>query len=446
DPADPALRTPLAARSCIRLGVMPWRQVDGTTLLACTAPATVDRSALERLLGPVRLAQCAQADIDAALTQRHGSALIARAEASVPPAQSCRNMHHLRGRLSLMALACLAGLATVLAPLWVLSALTMIALLSMVAAQGVKVAALLMARTAAPPAPPQISDPGLPPVTLLIPLFKERDIATVLLRRLHALRYPRDRLDVLLILEDDDTQTRAAIRATPLAPWMRVVVVPRGHVRTKPRAMNYALTFAKGTIVGIYDAEDAPDPDQLLQIAARFRDDSGVDCLQGILDYYNPCSNWLSRCFTIEYAVWFRLLLPGLVRMGFAIPLGGTTVFIRRHVLDAVHGWDAHNVTEDADLGLRLARYGYRTDVVHTVTREEANNRAWPWVRQRSRWLKGYIVTYLVHMRRPAALWHDLGPWRFIGVQLVLLTAIVQFTLAPVLWSFWALPLGLGHP
>jgi cellulose synthase/poly-beta-1,6-N-acetylglucosamine synthase-like glycosyltransferase len=97
------------------------------------------------------------------------------------------------------------------------------------------------------------------------------------------------------------------------------------------------------------------------------------------------------------------------------LPLGGTTLFFRRHILEELGGWDAHNVTEDADLGVRLARKGYKTELVSTVTYEEANCKAWPWVKQRSRWLKGFLITYFVHMRRPRRLLSDLGLRRFFG-------------------------------
>ncbi|RAK22978.1 glycosyl transferase family 2 [Salipiger aestuarii] len=241
--------------------------------------------------------------------------------------------------------------------------------------------------------------------------------------------------------------TRAALAQVDLPPWMRVIEVPDGTVTTKPRAMNYALRFARGDIIGIYDAEDSPAPDQLKRVAEHFsRVPAKIACLQGILDFYNPKANWLSRCFAIEYASWFRVVLPGLARLGFAIPLGGTTVFLRREALEEVGGWDAHNVTEDADLGVRLARHGYVTELIPVVTREEANNRAWPWVRQRSRWLKGYMITWRVHTRAPRRLLRDLGAWRFFGVQAIFLSAFTQFLLAPVLWSYWLVLAGWRPP
>jgi glycosyltransferase XagB len=228
---------------------------------------------------------------------------------------------------------------------------------------------------------------------------------------------------------------------------MRVIVVPQGEVKTKPRALNHAFDYARGAIIGVYDAEDAPDAAQLRAVVAQFqRSAPEVACLQGVLDYYNPRTNWLSRCFTIEYASWFRLILPGIAHMGLVVPLGGTTLFFRRDVLEKLGGWDAHNVTEDADLGIRLARHGYRTELVHTVTEEEANCRVVPWIKQRSRWIKGYMMTWAVHMRSPRQLWRQLGPKAFIGFQVMFLGSIAQALLAPLLLSLSVVLVGLPHP
>ncbi len=287
----------------------------------------------------------------------------------------------------------------------------------------------------------------LPRISILVPLYQEREIANRLIRRLERLNYPRELLDICLIVEQDDTVTQAALGAANLPRWMRKIMVPRAELKTKPRAMNYALDFCKRAIIGVYDAEDALEPDQLHKIVRRF-EQAGPEtaCLQGVSDFYNTRTNWVSRCFTIEYATRFRVILPGLLRFGFVIPLGGTTVFFRRDVLEEIGSWDAHNVTEDADLGVRLARRGYQTELIATLTEEEANCRVWPWVRQRSRWLKGYAITWAVHMRSPKKLQKDLGPWRLFGIQLVFIGALSKFLLAPFLWTFWALPLGFSHP
>ena len=268
-----------------------------------------------------------------------------------------------------------------------------------------------------------------------------------LIRRLDALDYPRELLDICLVVEADDRLTRETLAGADLPHWMRQVTVPGGAVRTKPRALNFALDFCRGSIIGVYDAEDAPEPGQIRKIVHRFAERGpSVACLQGVLDFYNPRENWLARAFAIEYATWFRIMLPGLEKMGLAVPLGGTTLFFRRAALEELGGWDAHNVTEDADLGIRLARHGYRTELIDTVTKEEANCRPWPWVKQRSRWIKGYAMTWGVHMRAPGRLLDELGPRKFLGVQALFLGTLSQFLLAPFLWSFWLLALGLPHP
>ncbi|HET9068513.1 MAG TPA: glycosyltransferase family 2 protein, partial [Amaricoccus sp.] len=162
------------------------------------------------------------------------------------------------------------------------------------------------------------------------------------------------------------------------------------------------------------------------------------------LDFYNAGDNWLTRCFTLEYAIWFRVVLLGVQRLGIPIPLGGTTVFFRRGMLESMGGWDAHNVTEDADLGMRLARFGYRCEMIGSTTWEEANCRPGSWVRQRSRWLKGYALTWATHMRRPRELWKDLGPRGFAGFQVLFLGAITSYLSLPLFWAISAASFGLG--
>jgi hypothetical protein len=256
----------------------------------------------------------------------------------------------------------------------------------------------------APRQPPDIAPHLLRPpvVSILVPMFQEPEIAARLITHLARMRYPAERLDILLLLEEDDTVTADAIAAASLPPNMRVLTVPEGHPRTKPRALNYALPFARGEIIGIYDAEDRPDPNQIAHIVRRYDEVSrDVACLQGRLDYYNTDHNLMARLFTVEYASWFRVLLPGVQRLGLFVPLGGPRSSCGASALEEVGGWDAHNVTEDAELGLRLARAGYRTELVDTTTYEEATAAVGPWIRQRSRWLKGYLITWATAMRDP---------------------------------------------
>jgi glycosyltransferase XagB len=262
-------------------------------------------------------------------------------------------------------------------------------------------------------------------------------VAADLITALAALDYPAALLDVKIVLEESDMATRIAIDPACLPANMDIVTVPRDQrLETKPRALNYALPFCRGSIVGVYDAEDRPDPGQIRAVVQALAEaPPEVACVQGYLDFYNPRQNWLARCFTIEYAMWFRVLLHGVQRLGIPIPLGGTTVFFRRRVLEEIGAWDAHNVTEDADLGMRLARFGYRCEMIASTTLEEANCHAGRWIRQRARWLKGYAITWATHMRRPRTLARELG-WRgFAGFQVLFLGAITSYLSLPLFWA-----------
>lgn len=434
---------------CLRNGVLPLRVVGGVTLIATANPEEFPRhrDRLMALFGPISMAVATPEAITKTILSLRGKHLGHMAEERVPPDLSCR--HLTAGAFVRPALlgVIIALMALTLAPKLVLSALAGWAVLTLILNTALKAAAGLAAATQRPDQPAPLTIMADPTVSLIVALYKESTIAPRLIERLSRLEYPRDLLDVILVVEADDSQTRHALSSLDLPAWMRVLVTPRGRIQTKPRALNFALDHCRGTIVGVYDAEDAPARDQIRRIVDRFHQrPADVACLQGVLDFYNPHTNWLARCFTIEYATWFRLVLPGLLRLGMPIPLGGTTLFFRRSALEAVGGWDAHNVTEDADLGIRLYRHGLRTEWVDTVTMEEANCRPLPWVKQRSRWLKGYMMTWATHMRAPRRLFADLGPWQFAGFQILFLGTLSQFLLAPVMWSFWLVLLGVPHP
>ncbi len=460
DPPDTRLVDELGADTCIRHGIVPWKRAGGATVVICSRPDEFSRllPGFPQSFGRVRLAVAPEEDIQAALVAARHRALAGRAETRVAEQESCRTWRS--GPVWRLAAAGFAALAAlfVQSPVAGLALLVGWAVATLMANTGLKLAAALLflhrkwqgRRSAPAPAPTPTPVAGyrrLPTVSIMVPLFKEREIAGRLVTRLAAIDYPRELLDICLVVEEDDNLTQTTLAASDLPRWMRKIIVPRGAVRTKPRALNFALDFCRGSIIGVYDAEDAPAPEQIHTVVRRFSETGPeVACLQGVLDFYNAHANWLARAFTVEYATWFRVVLPGLERMGFAVPLGGTTLFFRRDALERLGGWDAHNVTEDADLGIRLARHGYRTELIDTVTKEEANCRAVPWIKQRSRWIKGYAMTWAVHMRRPRRLFAELGLRKFLGVQLLFLGSLSQFLLAPLLWSFWVVPFGLPHP
>jgi cellulose synthase/poly-beta-1,6-N-acetylglucosamine synthase-like glycosyltransferase len=287
------------------------------------------------------------------------------------------------------------------------------------------------------PAPPE----QLPAYSVLVPLFRETSVLDQLLEALCRLDYPRHLLDIKLVIEKTDIPMRKALMQRQLPRHMEIILVPPVGPQTKPKALNYALAFARGELLTIYDAEDIPHPGQLRAAAARFAaSHPHVACLQAELTFYNPSENWLARQFTAEYAWLFGRMLPMLGHLGLPILLGGTSNHFRTHVLREIGAWDAYNVTEDADLGMRLLRLGYRADVLASRTYEEANCRLGNWIKQRARWLKGWMQTWLVHMRSPVRLHSELGARGFWTAQALLLGVIVSalfhpFFLGLAIWS-----------
>ncbi|RLT27479.1 MAG: glycosyltransferase [Chloroflexi bacterium] len=281
-----------------------------------------------------------------------------------------------------------------------------------------------------------LEDRDLPIYTILVPLYRETAVLPILVRGLSRMDYPKEKLDVKLLLEEDDVETIAVARLSNLPPYFDITIVPDGQPKGKPKACNYGLLHARGKYVVIFDAEDVPEPDQLKKVLVAFGMSApNVVCIQTKLNYYNRNQNVLTKWFTTEYSTWFDLFLPGLDASGAPIPLGGTSNHFRLDALQAAGGWDPYNVTEDADLGLRIFKLGGSTAVVDSTTYEEANSVLDNWIRQRSRWVKGYIQTYLVHMRHPIKLLRSLGLGGFISFQLVIGGTFFGFLLNPLLWG-----------
>ncbi len=277
-----------------------------------------------------------------------------------------------------------------------------------------------------------VNDENLPTYTVLVPLYREANILQQLSEAMRDLDYPKTLLDLKYIIEEDDRCTREAAEKLGLS---ELVIVPNGGPRTKPKACNYALQFARGTYLVVFDAEDRPDRDQLRKAVAAFHSQPGISCFQARLVIDSSVGGWLQRMFALDYALWFRTLLPGLARARAPIPLGGTSNHFRTEVLIRAGAWDPYNVTEDADLGYRLARLGFRVSLLDSNTHEEAPLGLSAWVRQRTRWLKGYMQTILVHTRDPLLLSRNVG-WRgSLIMQAFLGGAVWSALVNPIMWA-----------
>lgn len=278
------------------------------------------------------------------------------------------------------------------------------------------------------------NDDDLPIYTIQLPVFKESEVIYKLAYNLQNLDYPKVKLDVKLLIESDDEVTFNAIKNLKFPCIFDPVVIPYAQPKTKPKACNYGLHFSKGEYLTIYDAEDIPDSDQLKMVHALFHklpDEYIV--VQCALNYFNKTENFLTRMFTLEYSYWFDYMLPGLDGLGVPIPLGGTSNHFKFDKLMELGGWDGFNVTEDADLGIRAYAKGYKVTVLDSTTYEEANNAFYNWIRQRSRWIKGYMQTYLVHMRNPMKLLKEVGWNGFFGFQFFIGGTFFTFLAYPLL-------------
>ena len=282
----------------------------------------------------------------------------------------------------------------------------------------------------------ELDESKLPVYTLLIPVYKEKEVVSQLIKRIEHMDYPKYKLDVRILLEENDAETISLVKSMNLPDYFTSIVVPASKPQTKPKACNYGLLQARGEYVVIYDAEDRPEPDQLKKAYLAFQSllDEYV-CVQAKLNYFNSRQNMLTKLFTQEYSMWFELLLVGIMQADIPIPLGGTSNHFKMSFLKKVGGWDPFNVTEDADLGIRLYKYRYKTAILDSRTWEEANSKLPNWVRQRSRWMKGYMQTFFVHMRSPGKLYRTIGFRGFLGYLAMIFGTPFLPLVNPVFWG-----------
>eukprot|EP00439_Symbiodinium_sp_Y106_P088592 s1_g1128.t1 len=405
---------------------LPWK-LNGAAMTYVAVDRDKASAALkEKTTEPFLVHQTAPLDILRTVQSHFGKELTQQAQSSLSTSQPHASAQHLLSRQEkarCVFIACAALALTLLFPaiaLLFVNVATIVAFISLACLRllSVKVGGQTLARVG--DSQRRTADEDLPLYTIMVPLLKEAAVLPILVDALQKLDYPLAKLDIKLILEETDQETIAAARALKLPGNIDLILVPTSHPMTKPKACNYALAFARGELLVVYDAEDIPGPGQLREaVHAFWAAGPHLACVQAPLAYYNWDENWLTRHFAIEYASLFDLLLPALARFGLPFPLGGTSTHFRTYALRKVGAWDPYNVTEDADLGFRLSEQGYATGVISTPTLEEANCLLPNWIRQRSRWLKGWMQTYIVRMRSPLRTYGALGPAGFLVLQIV---------------------------
>ena len=452
-PLDLSLLDGLDPHLLAEEGWLPYGR-DGERILVATSERPTlerQRSILDRLCAPVSLVVTTDWDILQSLNTAFRETVVEQATLGLwrrDRMQSARQVLLAGQRvwLGLLLAGLVAGL--VLAPRTTVAVLSAALSLAFLAAVLFKFVVCMVGarhenRVQVDDADVAALDPrDLPTYTVLVPVYEEANVVADLIANLGALDYPREKLEILLLLEENDTATIEAARAARPPSTITFLTVPPGHPQTKPKACNVGLFFARGEFLVIYDAEDRPEPDQLKKAVIAFR--RGGDrlvCVQAALNYWNATDNWLTRMFTVEYSFWFDYMLPGLDRLRLPIPLGGTSNHFRTRGLRMLGGWDPFNVTEDADLGIRAAAFGRTVGVINSTTYEEANRAPGNWVRQRSRWIKGYLQTLLVHLRRPRALVRTAGVRRTAAFALLVGGTPATFLFTPPLYVLFVVAL-----
>jgi cellulose synthase/poly-beta-1,6-N-acetylglucosamine synthase-like glycosyltransferase len=288
-----------------------------------------------------------------------------------------------------------------------------------------------------------ITDAELPIYTIIIPLYQEAAVIKQIIRAMSAIDYPKDKIDLIITLEEYDTETIDAIAAANPPSWFKTLILPDVKPKTKPKALNVAFPHTKGEFIVIYDAEIVPDADQLKKAYLAFRKHADIACLQIQLDHYNANETWVTKLFNSEFSFYYDMFLPGLQRLGIPLPLSGHSSHYRRQVIEDIGAWDPYNVTEDCELGIRLYRKGYKTDMLDSRSLEEATASVESWVGQRTRWIKGFIQTTIVHLRHPMRTKNELGGWRnFIGFLVIVPGSVLVNLLNLFYWVLlivWAI-------
>nr|WP_237437807.1 glycosyltransferase [Altericroceibacterium endophyticum] len=450
-PADPELLQEAEVSAYMEQLTIPWRRVNGRMVVATARP------------GPEAIVFCRSrwgADFDMVITRKgdiqaavqtvfsarysHGAVFDLAERDPVMSAQTVFMPWQIVTAWLVVTLAALALIAAPVPTLILLNIIMSVFYLGNFVFKGVLVwAGGLQQDNRArelDAAARMLRDEDLPIYTVLVPMFREPDVLPILANALRSLDYPTAKLDIKIVLEEGDHETIDAAVALGLEEVFEIIRVPPSQPQTKPKACNYAFRFARGDYLVIFDAEDKPEPDQLRKVVAAFnRSAENVACVQCRLNYYNRDENWLTRLFTLDYSLWFDLMLPGLERLKVPIPLGGTSNHFRMDVLRELNAWDPFNVTEDADLGIRMTQKGYEVRLVDSTTFEEANVSQSNWIRQRSRWIKGYMQTFLVHSRRPLHLYRTIGFTGVLGFVFFIGGTMMSGLLNPIFWGIFAI-------
>ncbi|PID52281.1 MAG: hypothetical protein CR972_02285 [Candidatus Moraniibacteriota bacterium] len=237
----------------------------------------------------------------------------------------------------------------------------------------------------------------LPPkysFAIFIPARHEEAVIADTIQSVSKLDYPEAMKEVLILINRKDDAETIRITKETIAKLGKknIRLVDFEGPLGKPIGLNIGLKNTNMDVVTIFDAEDEIHPD-ILNVVNTAMIQNHADIVQSGVQLMNFNSNWYSLFNVMEYYFWFKSVLHFFANNGM-IPLGGNTVFFKKHWLERVGGWDEKNLTEDADIGIRMSAAGARTKVIYDeehVTREETPPSVAQFIKQRTRWNQGFI-------------------------------------------------------
>ncbi len=237
-----------------------------------------------------------------------------------------------------------------------------------------------------------------PLVTILVPLKQENEVIHQTFSAISNLNYPSSSIQGIIIVESTDTLTKKSIETSIIPDGFEVMEIPTLPPFTKGRAIQRALLVAKGKYITIYDAESRPEPNQVIKAVEILEKEKGKTCLQSIIRIENAKENEITSFFASEFWDWYDKRMVNLHKRGIPFGLGGNSFFLATETLKEVGGWDPFNVTEDAELTVRLIKNNVDIKLMNSITHEACPSTMKNWIKQRTRWSKGLLTTSIIHL------------------------------------------------
>jgi cellulose synthase/poly-beta-1,6-N-acetylglucosamine synthase-like glycosyltransferase len=279
----------------------------------------------------------------------------------------------------------------------------------------------------------ELKTTDLPEISLMIPAHNESLVITHTLEALLRSNYPAGKLEILVINDGSTDDTAQQVEAVARRDYrVRLFnVPPEFAARGKSAALNRGLSECRHGVIGIFDADNLPEPDSILHLARQLVADSSLGAVIGKFRCVNKKKNLLTRFINLESLAFQWIVQAGRWNMLRMATLPGTNYLIRRSLLEELGGWDEQALTEDAEMSIRIYQAGHLIKFVpYAVTWEQEPETLRVWFKQRTRWARGnnYVLEkYFMRVFR-------IKP-RVVGLELFYAMAVYYIFFVAILLS-----------